>query len=269
MWKLRCILVILAILAIPVFSGGTAFGAEDTGVVVAKGDPILITLEDRHDPVQVLTFGRHYWGYITHPPDENGTFRYYLPEEVTSQFESGPLYIVVQDADNYNSKAEIGLNNDDCMLSGSSGISSHAGIMGPARTDLAAAIDRITRGLRPMENDTGRQTFLYLIEEPFLRFDELQGGIILPGSQNHETIISGTTNLAVGNQIMFVVRDTVTDTEVLNTTGEIQEGDGDNVWILTFDTEKWNNGEYVATVSKTGANGSGSSSALVNLYQLE
>jgi len=268
MWKLRCILVILAILAIPVFSGGTVYGAEDTGIVVAKGDPILITLEDRHDPVQVLTFGRHYCGYGTHPPGENGTFRYYLPGEVTSQFESGPLYIVVQDADNYTSKAEIALNNDDCILSDSPGISSHAGIKGPARPDLAVVIERISRGLRSMENAPDQQTFLYLIEEPFLRFDNLKGVIILPGSQNHETIISGTTNLAVGSKIVFFVRDTVTGTEVLNTTGKIQEGDDDNVWIFTFNTEKWNNGEYVVTVSQTGENGSGSSSALLDVYPL-
>ncbi|MCQ2356247.1 MAG: PGF-CTERM sorting domain-containing protein, partial [Methanocorpusculum sp.] len=116
------------------------------------------------------------------------------------------------------------------------------------------AADALTKMIDSPNIDDIYTKLTFTVAEPWIR-------IINPGDQAIGTkfTISGTTNLAVDDQILVEVMSssfsavdktsTGSTSGVSQTTKVVADEDGDNTWSVEIDTTNWNLDEYTVKVS--------------------
>ena len=234
--------------------------ATPSGTIVAKGDDIYIRGTAEGDPskLQYYIFGPNKFETGTISVEDDGTYEKKLT--IGSDWASNQYYVVIEhpmyngvidvkDSGLVNGKRTLYIENVDEDSQQSSFI-----VEGTGRLQSSNAANALTTMIDNANIDDVYTKLTFTVDEPRI-------SITNPGDQATGTTftISGTTNLAVGDQIIVDVQSssfTAVDksstsiTDGVSVTTTVVAGEGtDNVWSVEVDTTNWKLDEYTIKAS--------------------
>ena len=234
--------------------------ATPSGTIVAKGDDIYIRGTAEGDPskLQYYIFGPNKFETGTISVEDDGTYEKKLT--IGSDWASNQYYVVIEHP-MYNGVIDVkdsGLVGDKRTLSienvDGKGQQSSFIVEGTGRLQSSNAANALTTMIDNANIDDVYTKLTFTVDEPRIT-------ITNPGDQATGTTftISGTTNLAVGDQIIVDVQSssfTAVDksstsiTDGVSVTTTVVAGEGtDNVWSVEVDTTNWKLDEYTIKAS--------------------
>ena len=234
--------------------------ATPSGTIVAKGDDIYIRGTAEGDPskLQYYIFGPNKFETGTISVEDDGTYEKKLT--IGSDWASNQYYVVIEhpmyngvidvkDSGLVDGKRTLYIDNVDEKTQQSSFI-----VEGTGRLQSSNAANALTTMIDNANIDDVYTKLTFTVDEPRI-------SITNPGDQATGTTftISGTTNLAVGDQIIVDVQSssfTAVDksstsiTDGVSVTTAVVAGEGtDNVWSVEIDTTNWKLDEYTIKAS--------------------
>ncbi|HJK20519.1 MAG TPA: MEMAR_RS02690 family S-layer glycoprotein, partial [Methanocorpusculum sp.] len=234
--------------------------ATPSGTIVAKGDDIYIRGTAEGDPskLQYYIFGPNKFETGTISVEDDGTYEKKLT--IGSDWASNQYYVVIEhpmyngdidvkDSGLVGGKRTLYIENVDEDTQQSSFI-----VEGQGRLQSSNAANALTTMIDNANIDDVYTKLTFTVDEPRIT-------ITNPGDQATGTTftISGTTNLAVGDQIIVDVQSssfTAVDksstsiTDGVSVTTTVVAGEGtDNVWSVEVDTTNWKLDEYTIKAS--------------------
>ena len=234
--------------------------ATPSGTIVAKGDDIYIRGTAEGDPskLQYYIFGPNKFETGTISVEDDGTYEKKLT--IGSDWASNQYYVVIEhpmyngvidvkDSGLVDGKRTLSIENVDEKTQQSSFI-----VEGQGRLQSSNAANALTTMIDNANIDDVYTKLTFTVDEPRIT-------ITNPGDQGVGTTftISGTTNLAVGDQIIVDVQSssfTAVDksstsiTDGVSVTTTVVAGEGaDNVWSVEVDTTNWKLDEYTIKAS--------------------
>jgi PGF-CTERM protein len=234
--------------------------AIPSGTVIAKGDKVYIRGTAEGDPskLQLYIFGPNKFVYDSITVEEDGSYEKKI--EIGSDWSSNQYYVVIEHP-MYNNKIDVHVDNAQnptelFIYNAGSEESKQSSftVAGSGKLQGSNAADALTKMIDSPNIDDIYTKLTFTVAEPWIR-------IINPGDRAIGTkfTISGTTNLAVDDQILvevtsssFSVVDktsTGSTSGVSQTTKVVAGEDGDNTWSVEIDTTNWNLDEYTVKVS--------------------
>ena len=234
--------------------------ATPSGTIVAKGDDIYIRGTAEGDPskLQYYIFGPNKFETGTISVEDDGTYEKKLT--IGSDWASNQYYVVIEHP-MYNGVIDV---KDSGLVSGKrtlyienaagEGNQSSFIVEGQGRLQSSNAANALTTMIDNANIDDVYTKLTFTVDEPRIT-------ITNPGDQATGTTftISGTTNLAVGDQIIVDVQSssfTAVDksstsiTDGVSVTTTVVAGEGtDNVWSVEVDTTNWKLDEYTIKAS--------------------
>ncbi|MDR0981323.1 MAG: PGF-CTERM sorting domain-containing protein [Methanocalculaceae archaeon] len=235
--------------------------AIPSGTVIAKGDKVYIRGTAEGDPskLQLYIFGPNKFVYDSITVEEDGSYEKKI--EIGSDWSSNQYYVVIEHP-MYNNKIDVHVddsqNPTELFIYNAGDDSSKQSsftVAGSGKLQGSNAADALTKMIDSPNIDDIYTKLTFTVAEPWIR-------IINPGDQAVGTkfTISGTTNLAVDDQILVEVTSSsfsaVDKTSTGSTSGVSQTtkvaaaGDGaENTWSVEIDTTNWNLDEYTVKVS--------------------
>ncbi|MDN7012395.1 DUF3821 domain-containing protein [Methanoculleus sp. FWC-SCC3] len=235
--------------------------ATTSGATVARGDDLVITGTAQGNPddgVKIWVFGRNYYGdfgrleVINANVETDGTFE--DDSLITDNLASGQYFVVVQHP--MSGGFGVVARGDSIYRLGADGNPDVfvANLVGLQASEAAnALIDALDS---PYVDDTYVK-LTFVIEEAQIFIDAI--GDKAAGST---FTISGTTNLAVGNDLNIEVTSAAfqptSKTEAsgfasVAGTAEVQEGDGVNTWSFEVDGTSFKPDQYIVRVESIDA----------------
>jgi PKD repeat protein len=252
--------------------------AQVSQPVIAAGDPLFISGEAAGQPVNgiaVWIFGRNSTAiYNISHVSADGTFGQEISRGTTAGLLSGQYFVVAQ-APMYNGIFDVwpasspGSINPD-LVEGSYPVSGNVlfKIRGPGSLQGSDATEALIQALSDQSVDDTYTKIQFLVELPTIT--------ILPISEKHtgdRFNISGTTNLAAGDEILVEVNSSSLSKPNTTHTGEfigsigivqvVKGNDGQNTWSYPMDTAGFRQDEYLVRV--TGITVPAQASALFNI----
>ena len=235
--------------------------AVPSGTIVAKGDTLYITGTAEGDPSSLMLyiFGPNYYHKESISVEDDGSYEKKF--DVPSTMASNQYYVVIEHP-MYNDAIDVheGTNDAGAKIlyinnaNVSEGMQSSFVVEGQGRLQSSNAANALTTMIDSANIDDVYTKLTFTVTEP--RID-----ITNPGDQGVGTTftISGTTNLAVGDQITVDVQSSsfeATDktstsvTDGVAVTTKVVAGDGtENVWSVEVDTTNWKLDEYTIKAS--------------------
>ena len=235
--------------------------AVPSGTIVAKGDTLYITGTAEGDPSSLMLyiFGPNYYHRESISVEDDGSYEKKF--DVPSTMASNQYYVVIEHP-MYNDAIDVheGTNDAGAKIlyinnaNVSEGMQSSFVVEGQGRLQSSNAANALTTMIDSANIDDVYTKLTFTVTEP--RID-----ITNPGDQGVGTTftISGTTNLAVGDQITVDVQSSsfeATDktstsvTDGVAVTTKVVAGDGtENVWSVEVDTTNWKLDEYTIKAS--------------------
>ena len=235
--------------------------AVPSGTIVAKGDTLYITGTAEGDPSSLMLyiFGPNYYHKESISVEDDGSYEKKF--DVPSTMASNQYYVVIEHP-MYNDAIDVheGTNDAGATIlyinnaNVSQGMQSSFIVEGTGKLQSSNAANALTTMIDSANIDDVYTKLTFTVTEP--RID-----ITNPGDQavGSTFTISGTTNLAVGDQITVEVQSSsfeatdktstsITDGMAVTTT--VAAGDGtDNVWSVEVDTTNWKLDEYTIKAS--------------------
>ncbi|HJK79041.1 MAG TPA: PGF-CTERM sorting domain-containing protein, partial [Methanocorpusculum sp.] len=233
--------------------------AIPSGTVVAKGDKIYLrgTAEGDPNSLMLYIFGPNKFVSETITVEDDGSYEKKL--DIGSDWSSNQYFVVVQHP-MYNGVFDAKLNTADAnnqffyidatnSTGGIQGAQSSFYVTGNNKLQGSNAADALTKMIDSSNIDDIYTKLTFTVAEPMIRVNN-------PGDQaaGSSFTISGTTNLAVDDQILVEVMSssfTATDktstdvTSGVSQTTKVVAGEGtDNTWSVTVDTTNWKLDEY-------------------------
>lgn len=225
----------------------------------AKGDILSIdgTMTDC-DNIQIWIFGMNYWNgastgeAVRIPTEGTGTFNYQL--SVNSDMASGQYSVIVQ-SPGTNGEFDIFTKSDGKVYSATDPEVTLFSLMNSGSLQGSDAAEVLSYSINAPEIDDTYIRLTFMIEEPWITIntvgDHYVGEVIE---------IRGTTNLAVGNDLIAEIRSSSSTSA--GTT--IVTADGANSqWAYSVDTTSWRSDECTIIVYST--NPAVSSQAVFNV----
>ena len=233
--------------------------ATPSGTIVAKGDDIYIRGTAEGDPskLQYYIFGPNKYETGTISVEDDGSYEKKLT--IGSDWASNQYYVVIEHP-MYNGEIDVKTKTEDSKtilyienVEGGSAQSSFI-VEGTGRLQSSNAANALTTMIDNANIDDVYTKLTFTVDEPRIT-------ITNPGDQATGTTftISGTTNLAVGDQIIVEVQSssfTAVDktstsiTDGISVTTKVVAGEGtDNVWSVEVDTTNWKLDEYTIKAS--------------------
>ena len=233
--------------------------ATPSGTIVAKGDDIYIRGTAEGDPskLQYYIFGPNKYETGTISVEDDGSYEKKLT--IGSDWASNQYYVVIEHP-MYNGEIDVKTKTEGSKtilyienVEGGSAQSSFI-VEGTGRLQSSNAANALTTMIDNANIDDVYTKLTFTVDEPRIT-------ITNPGDQATGTTftISGTTNLAVGDQIIVEVQSssfTAVDktstsiTDGISVTTKVVAGEGtDNVWSVEVDTTNWKLDEYTIKAS--------------------
>ena len=225
--------------------------ATTSQATVAQGDDLYITGNAEGDPtpgIAIWILGKNKVERQTETVEDNGAFSYKFTG--TDTLASGQYFVVVQHP-MYNDQFDLdtvvfgGVTYvyrpvlDPFVLSPLFILEGSGSLQGSdAATALVYAMDS------PDIDDTYYK-LTFMIEEPWIMIDAIGDKYV-----GETFIISGTTNLAAGNNLTVEVTPLNTTVPVTSGTARVTTGDTEdvNIWEFTVDTSSYTPDDYIVTV---------------------
>ncbi len=241
------LLLLLAACTVPAAGEGVA--------VIARGDPFVLSGTATGDPaagLAVWVFGENAWRRETVSVADD-TFTFEIRGGETADLAPGMYTVIVQHPMG-NGQFDVDLAPETPGPGQMSVVSAGGGrfvIEGPgALPSSQAAGALITLLNSPVIDDTYLSTG-FVLENPVMLPGDTDGVIVRAGD---EVTLSGTTNLAAGNELVYSVEpvhleledETAAPTAAAGSTA-VQPGNP-RTWSLSFATEGWTPGYYLITI---------------------
>ncbi|HJK07301.1 MAG TPA: hypothetical protein O0X77_01545, partial [Methanocorpusculum sp.] len=219
--------------------------AVPSGTVVAKGDKIYISGTAEGDPsyLQLYIFGPNKFVRESITVEDDGSYEKKL--DIGSDWASSQYYVVIEHP-MYNGEIDVQYQGGNLFINNTNAESAST-IQSSFNVDKlqgANAADALTKMIDNPNIDDIYTKLTFTVAEPWIMVEN-------PGDQATGTkfTISGTTNLAVGDQIIVEVQSssfTAVDktstsiTDGVSVTTKVVAGEGtDNVWSVEVDTTNW------------------------------
>ena len=230
--------------------------ANPSGTVVAKGDKIYIrgTAEGNPNSLYLYMFGPNYYEKYSVSVETDGTYEKKI--EIPSSLASNQYFVVVQHPmynGVFDAEEKDGVFKIVNTTTGGSQQASFV-VTGPNKLQGSQAADALTKMIDSANIDDIYTKLTFNVEEAWIRINAV-------GDQATGTkfTISGTTNLAVDDQVLVEVKSSsfdVTDKSSTSMTSGVSQavkvvkGDGtDNVWSVEIDSTNWKLDEYTVIAS--------------------
>ena len=238
--------------------------AVPSGTIIAKGDDLYIrgTAEGEPNNLNIYIFGPNKFEHDSVNVEDDGTYEKKI--KIESDWASNQYFVVIQHP-MYNGDfdAKLSEKKSDAMFfyienagtGDAKGDQASFYVSGPNKLQGSNAADALTKMIDNANIDDIYTKLTFTVTEP--RID-----ITNPGDQGVGTkfTISGTTNLAVGDQIIVEVasssfeaieKTSTSITDGVSVTTKVVAGEGaDNAWSVEVDTTNWKLDEY--TIKATG-----------------
>ena len=230
--------------------------AVPSATVVAKGDKIYIsgTAEGNPSSLYLYMFGPNYYQKYSVSVESDGSYEKKI--EIPSTLASNQYFVVVQHP-MYNGQFDAyekdGVFQIDPATTGGSQQGSFV-VTGANKLQGSQAADALTKMIDDANIDDIYTKLTFNVEEAWIRINAV--GDQATGST---FTISGTTNLAVDDQVLVEVKSSsfdVTDKSATSMTSGVSQsvnvvaGDGtDNVWSVEVDSTNWKLDEYTVIAS--------------------
>ncbi|HJK78072.1 MAG TPA: MEMAR_RS02690 family S-layer glycoprotein [Methanocorpusculum sp.] len=236
--------------------------AVPSGTIVAKGDKIYIRGTAEGDPssLQLYIFGPNFFSTESITVEDDGSYEKKI--EVGSTWASNQYYVVIEHPME-NGKLDVhdtgaGTNPRSLYIDNVDGITqgqqSSFVVEGTGKLQSANAANALTTMIDSANIDDIYTKLTFTVAEPVI-------SVTNPGDKAVGTkfTISGTTNLAIDDQILVEVVSSSFDavdksqsssTSGVSQTAKVTAGEGaDNVWSVEVDTTNWKLDEYTIKVS--------------------
>ncbi len=241
----RCAAAFLVLCVI--IAPAAALTAQVSQPILPKGIPLSITGQtDFPEEVAVWIIGRTVQDrrIITAP---DGTFAEELfSANTTSDLRSGQYFLIIEDA-GPDAKFALETAVDDGRTMVYHGDLPLFALDDP-ETSYSDTAMALSEALDRPEIDDAATTLVFLVEEPWMRFDQVPSGH--PGDLLR---FAGSTNLPPGREIAYSIfsvsanpdeEDEIAESGTL----EVVKGGGHNYWYFDIDTGGLETGEYIVTL---------------------
>ena len=235
--------------------------AIPSGTIVAKGDKIYIrgTAEGDPNSLQLYIFGPNFFTTESITVEDDGSYEKKI--EVGSTWASNQYYVVIEhpmengkldvhDTGMVNGIRSLYIDNVDGINQGQQ---SSFIVEGTGKLQSANAANALTTMIDSANIDDIYTKLTFTVAEPVI-------SVMNPGDKAVGTkfTISGTTNLAIDDQILVEVVSSSFDavdksqsssTSGVSQTAKVAAGEGaDNTWSVEVDTTNWKLDEYTIKV---------------------
>jgi len=230
---------------------------NDIGAVVAKGDKLKITgiAEGKPDQVRIWIFGKNYRNLgATATVEDDGSFEYTLERADTKALATGQYFVVVQHpmTDGIFNVIPFPIAGQPFRIQNADGNFIDLGSL--AASEAATALVEALNS--PNSDDTYRKVSFNL-EEAWIRIDAIGDKAV-----GDKFTITGTTNLAVGNDLTVDVtsasfaastKDQATSFSGSSGTVVVVEGTDYNTWSFSVDASGFKADQYSVEVESIDA----------------
>ena len=232
----------------------TAPAAAQGLTAIARGDPFVLSGTAAGSPdagVAVWVFGENYWRRET-VSVSGDTFVFEIGGGETRDLAPGMYTVIVQHPMG-NGQFDVGLAPGTGQTSVVSTGGGRFVIEGPgALPSSQAAGALITLLNSPTIDDTYFST-AFVLENPWILPDDPDAGVFRVGE---EITVSGTTNLAAGNELIYTIEPLQIERAPEEGSGAAPVAAGSTIiqpgtprtWSFTFPTEGWTPGYYLVTL---------------------
>ena len=226
--------------------------AVPSGTTVAKGDKIYIRGTAEGDPnnLMLYVFGPNYFLTESITVEDDGSYEKKL--DIDSGMSSNQYYVVIEHP-MYNGRIDVNDNNGDprilSIANTAGGEQSSFIVWGTGKLQGSNAADALTKMIDSPNIDDIYTKLTFTVQEAWIKINN-------PGDQaaGSTFTISGTTNLAVDDQILVEVvsssfnaidKTSTSTTSGFSQTTKVVKGDGvDNAWSIEVDTTNFKLDEY-------------------------
>ena len=227
--------------------------AVPSGTVVAKGDNLYVRGNAEGDPsvLMIYIFGTNFYAKHSVTVEDDGSYEKKI--EIPDSMSSGQYFVVVQhpmyngEFDAYETDGTFQVKN--FVGSNTAGDQSSFVVTGANKLQGSQAADALTKMIDSQNIDDIYTKLTFNVAEPWIKISTV--GDQATGSK---ITLSGTTNLAVGDQILIEVQSSSftaadktqeTSTSGFSGTTKVAGGEGvDNVWSIEIDSTNWKLDEY-------------------------
>ncbi|HJK00994.1 MAG TPA: MEMAR_RS02690 family S-layer glycoprotein [Methanocorpusculum sp.] len=252
--------------------------AVPSGTTVAKGDKIYIRGIAEGDPsyLQIYIFGPNFYQTATITVEDDATYEKKL--DIGSEWASNQYFVVIEHP-MYNDVIdvkEVKYDNDNQPIptsssahtvsyttleianfgnntAGNVGLQASFIVDGKGKLQGSNAADALTKMIDSANIDDLYTKLTFTVAEPWIKVNN-------PGDQStgSQFSITGTTNLAVGDQLLVEVvsssfnaidKTSTSSTSGVSQSTKVVQGDTDNTWSVDVDTTNWKIDEYTIKVS--------------------
>ena len=235
--------------------------AVPSGTVIAQGDKLYVrgTAEGKPNNLMLYIFGPNFFQDYSITVEDDGTYEKKI--DISSSMSSNQYFVVVQHP-MYNGVFDAQLvkeQNGDYqyfkIVNTTTGGSQQGSfvVWGPNKLQGSQAADALTKMIDDANIDDIYTKLTFTVAAPWIR-------ITSPGDKavGSKFTISGTTNLAVDDQILVEVmsssftavdKTSTSTTSGVSQTTKVVKGDTDNTWSVDVDTTNWKLDEYTIKVN--------------------
>ena len=232
--------------------------AVPSGTIVAKGDDLYIrgTAEGEPNDLKIYIFGPNKFEATSVNVEDDGTYEKKI--KIESNWASNQYFVVIQHP-MYNGEFDAILNESASneyfyINNADGGEQASFYVEGPNKLQGSNAADALTKMIDNANIDDIYTKLTFTVTEPRIDINN-------PGDQGVGTkfTISGTTNLAVDDQILVEVasssfnavdKTSTSITDGVSMTTKVVAGEGvENTWSVEVDTTNWKLDEYTIKAS--------------------
>ncbi|MCZ9311828.1 MAG: MEMAR_RS02690 family S-layer glycoprotein [Methanocorpusculum sp.] len=235
--------------------------AVPSGTVIAQGDKLYVrgTAEGKPNNLMLYIFGPNFFEDYSITVEDDGTYEKKI--DISSSMSSNQYFVVVQHP-MYNGVFDAVLvkeqsgNYQYFKIQNTTTGGSQQGsfvVWGNNKLQGSQAADALTKMIDDANIDDIYTKLTFTVAAPWIRINS-------PGDKavGSKFTISGTTNLAVDDQILVEVmsssftavdKTSTSTTSGVSQTTKVVKGDTDNTWSVDVDTTNWKLDEYTIKVN--------------------
>ncbi|EHQ35070.1 MEMAR_RS02690 family S-layer glycoprotein [Methanoplanus limicola] len=239
--------------------------ATTSASTVAKGDKLYVRGTAEGNPTQgvaIWILGKNYWNGITNnnqkvteTVNDDGSFEYELGSGDTANLAAGQYFVVVQHP-MYNGVFDVdasatGSNSVEVtqQAKGTTSATSQFIIWGTGKLQGSDAAEALINSINSPDIDDTYYKLTFLVEEPWIRINSIGDHYV-----GDQFTISGTTNLAVGDDLIVEVTSSSFQPTQKTQSGEfsgasstvqVAEGTTYNEWSMDVDASTFKPDEYI------------------------
>ena len=261
--------ILLVLMVVPVSAAFTVVTSSPQTIVI--GDPVALNgTAEMNGTVALWVTGRDYFNLMTAVPDKKGNFSFILKPEDTGKFSTGQYAFILQDpgADRTLDISPV-FWSDGIRITDKGKNIANIGLETDLPANITPVASTIMNAIATRDVDDVFILQYFFVENAVVRFNRLidtPEGSRLPTQTTGESIlITGTTNVGVGDVLRVDIRNQTTSALVTSRTVPVVAGSGLNSWSYELPEPGLPAGNYTVTAGwlKPYAIGNGSASITI------